>query len=110
MRDLRSNLLNAYTTWVRDKHDNQWVVYNNKNEEVFRFPHTWKEKDCSVAMKFARKFADESHVHGVEDGLAYLTTKTNSILKQTDAHIRLIEEENGRLSEKLEKLIIGSED
>lgn len=110
MKDGQSRLANAYSTWVRDENENEWVVYDRDNNEVFRFPKHWKDKDCALAMKFARKFSDESFEHGKAIGGAEKEGFYKPVLRQTDSHIRIIEAENEKLSTKLEKLILGEGD
>lgn len=103
-------LQNAYATWVRNEEDNQWVVRDKDSEELYKFPAHWKEKDCMIAIKLGRKFETLAFGLGIGQGIKETQTKYKGVLKQTDAHIRFIEEQNERLSEKLEKLIIGEEE
>ena len=99
----------AYATWVQGEDDNQWIVRNKDGEEIAKLPSSWDEQKCMAAIRLARIAEKSAFEFGVNVGREAEKAKCNNILKQTDKHIRFIEEQNERLSEKLEQLIIGQE-
>lgn len=103
-------LQSAYASWVMAENDGKWVVYDSDGNELGRFPDTWGPKECMIAIRFGREFEKKAFELGKHVGAEERNKHYQGILKQTDSHIRFIEDQNERLSEKLEKMIIGQEE
>jgi len=97
----------AYATWVRGEDEDQWIVRDSKEKELAKFPRDFDEKKCMVAIRFGREFELNAFNEGVKFGkqetLNAVGPKVDSLLEQ----IQALEQMNIRLSEKLEKFIIG---
>lgn len=109
MEKKRLLMENAYATWALGEDDNSWLVRDKDGTEIARLPSHWDEKMCMTAIRLARMAEKEAYDTGLADGKKVATETLKATLGKTDKHIRFIEEQNERLSEKLEKLIIGQE-
>ena len=103
-------LSTAYATWVLGEYGDQWVVRDQEGNEVGRFPSKWKEKDCMIAIHLGRKYELEAF----NTGIAFCKDTREKVLipiiEQKDMQIQALEQMNIKLSEKLEKFIIGDDE
>ena len=99
----------AYATWVQGEDENQWVVRNRHGEELHKFPANWDEHKCMGAIRLARSAEKAAFEAGKKEGSKESERLSKGVLRQTDKHIRFIEAQNEKLSNKLEELIIGKE-
>lgn len=102
-------LSTAYATWVMAEHDNMWVVRDEKDNELGKFPKNWTEKDCMIAIRLGRKYELEAFNIGIDFGKSQRDNVFGPIIKRLNAQIEELSGMNERLSTQLEKFIIGEE-
>lgn len=100
-------LSTAYAAWVFAEHDDQWVVYDEAKNELGKLPKHWNEKDCMIAIRLGRKYELEAFNIGIAFGKSSRDKALIPIIEQKDIQIQTLEQMNIKLSEKLEKFIIG---
>jgi len=61
-------LQTAYATQLTTEENGkgEWVVYNTKQEEIYRLPANWSEKQVMIAIHLGRKFELAAFNKGVE--------------------------------------------
>ncbi len=100
-------LSTAYATWVRGENNNNWIVRDQSGEQIGEFPRHWKEKDCMTAIRLGRKFELIAFNLGIAFGKQKREESLLPAMGKMREQIAVLEQMNVRLSEKLEKLIIG---
>ena len=103
-------LANAYATTVRDQNDNKWLVYSKDGEELGRFPSKWDERDCMTAIRLGREFELEAFNIGIDFGKEKMTKVLLPKLEQLTNQIAFLEEQNLKLSSKIEQFILAEDD
>ena len=103
-------LANAYATWVLDENDNKWLVYSKDKEELGRFPAKWDERDCMTAIHLGRKFELEAFNIGIAFGKDKMTNVMKPQLELLNNQVAFLEEQNLKLSSKIEQFILAEDD
>jgi hypothetical protein len=109
MTEPNLSLSTAYATW-NIENSTEWVIRDQDNNELWKFPRSFEEKGCMSAIHMGRKFELEAFNNGISFGKEsrdqVYGPKINLLIEQ----IKVLEQMNVNLSTKLEKFIIGDDE
>lgn len=110
MSDNLIKLQTAYIRQSRDIKENAWVVFSDKDEELFTLSNKLSPKEAMSYLHFARPFELEAFNIGIDYGREIEMERSEDIFKKMRGDLIVLEEMNERLSNQLAKFIIGTED
>lgn len=85
----------------------EWIVMNEQQEEIYRLPTHWSEKDFMAAMHFGRKFEELAFNVGIDFQKAKTPQELldlRALLQTYERRIELIIEQNNKLSTELDRI------
>ena len=104
------SLSTAQAQWVADENDNQWKVVD-ENQNVLGFiPAGNTDRGVMQILNLGREFEDKAYKLGIEDGKQAAMAAGRIALTRQKAQIEQLETMNERLSEQLERHIIGQDE
>lgn len=102
-------LQDAQGRWNRDENDDQWLVFDAKDNELARLPKSLKGPEVMYIIRFGRQFELEAYKEGIEHG-AKTAEKTHQdqilVLKSELANLKIT---NEHLGAELDRLIANGE-
>jgi len=107
-------LQTAYATQLTTEQDGkgEWIVYNNKKQEIYRFPANWNEKQVMAAIHFGRRFELIAFNKGVEFQKSknpQTIVSLQRMVKNYESDRKQMIERNTLLADELDKLNIKFE-
>jgi len=105
------DLQKAHATQTTDKNGikSEWVVYNEKREEIYRLPISWTEKQVMVAIHLGRNF----ELIAFNKGAEFQRSKAPEAMKVLQRMVTSLNEdrkrlivENNKLANELDKLTL----
>jgi len=105
MKTTNMDLQKAYITQTTTERDgkSEWVVYSGNGDEMHRLPSTLDEKQAMGIIHFGRKF----ELKALDEGIAHERECNKEELEKYRKQIKVLADENIRLSNMLNKLIIS---
>ena len=101
-------LSQAQGHWVRGEADDCWTVTDKDNNTIWAFPRGMDERKVMSAIRLGRKYELEALNIGIAMGKHIAKEIVNLETARLKNQIVSLEEMNGRLSQQLEKHIIGA--
>lgn len=97
-------LQKAYATQLTGTNGKgEWVVYNEKQEEIARLPSNFDEHQVMAAIRLGRKF----ELIAFNTGIFFERERLNNEITGFKNQIKVLADENTRLSNKLQTLIFN---
>ena len=99
-------LATANASWVADQDDNDWIIKDNNSERIGKFPSSWSQDDCIIALTLARKYELEAFNVGIAFGKETRDKYYKKVIESGEAKLEHLRGLNENLASKLEKMII----
>lgn len=107
--DIMSHPLSLSTAYVTAGTGTEWLVMSQDNKVLGKLPKDWTVGEAMKAVHLGRKYEVEAFNRGIAFGKETRDRAYKPKMETLNEAVRILSEMNEKLSDKLEKFIIGED-